>query len=253
MLRSCIAAFSLYSKIPMPKIQWEDRTMRYSMCFFPLVGLVLGALEIFSFWLFTEVLPLGTILTAAVLTVLPVLLTGGIHIDGYLDTVDALSSWKSPEERRRILKDPHVGAFAVIYAGVLFLLAFGGWTEIRWTTIGVAATGFVLSRALSGLSVVTFPKAGEEGTVKTIASQSPASVKFILAAEALVCAAVMIILQPGCGIASVITALLIFTYYYVMSKKRFGGISGDLAGYFLCLCELGILLAAVITGSVFLV
>ena len=50
------------------------------------------------------------------------------------------------------------------------------------------------------------------------------------------------------GIAAGLVSLLIYGYYYVMSKKRFGGITGDLAGYFLCLCELGILLTTVLMG-----
>ena len=248
MLRSCIAAFSMYSKIPMPKIPWDEKALRYSMCFFPIVGLVLAALEVLAYWLCADVLHMGTILNSAVLTVLPVLVTGGIHVDGYLDTVDAISSWKTPEERRQILKDPHIGAFAVIFAGVLFLLYFGGWSEIGRETMGVAVLGFVLSRCLSGLSVVTFPKAGEKGTVKEISKQSPKSVKIVLILEGILALVAMILLQPVCGIAAGLVSLLIYGYYYVMSKKRFGGITGDLAGYFLCLCELGILLTTVLVG-----
>lgn len=250
MFRSCIAAFAMYSKIPMPRTRWDENTTRYSMCFFPLVGLVLGALEMGVFWLCAEVLSFRTVLTAAILTAVPLLVTGGIHMDGYLDTVDAISSWKEKEERLRILKDPHVGAFAVIFCGVLLLLTFGAWTEIRRETMGVAALGFVLSRSLSGLSVVTFPKAGTEGSVKKLSDNAPKSVRLVLMGEVILTVIAMIVVSPVCGSIAAGAALAVFLYYYEMSKKCFGGITGDVAGYFLCLCEVGILMATVIAGKV---
>ena len=52
--------------------------------------------------------------------------------------------------------------------------------------------------------------------------------------------AVMIWIQPVMGILAFGTAVLVFLYYHYKAMKYFGGITGDLAGYFLCLCEVGI-------------
>ncbi len=41
-LRACVIAFAMYSKIPMPKVEWEKESMEYAMCFFPLIGVVTG-------------------------------------------------------------------------------------------------------------------------------------------------------------------------------------------------------------------
>lgn len=61
----------------------------------------------------------------AVLILIPVLITGGIHLDGLLDTADALSSYKTKEEKLEILKDSHAGAFAIIIGICWFVLDFG--------------------------------------------------------------------------------------------------------------------------------
>ena len=43
-LEPMIIAFSMYSKIPMPRIEWNKENMKYTMCFFPLIGVVTGAI-----------------------------------------------------------------------------------------------------------------------------------------------------------------------------------------------------------------
>lgn len=89
-------AFAMYSKIPMPPADWEKENMKYALCFFPWVGLAVGAVSAVLFWLLQQI-GAGSMLRAAVLTAVPVLVTGGIHLDGYLDTMDALSSWREKQ------------------------------------------------------------------------------------------------------------------------------------------------------------
>ena len=91
MLDSLLMAFSLYSKIPVPQRQWNDKSMKYCICFLPLVGAVIGVLQYFAFILLQR-LSLGAVFRGAALSMLPVLVTGGIHMDGYLDTCDAIHS-----------------------------------------------------------------------------------------------------------------------------------------------------------------
>ena len=113
LLESLDVAFSMYSAIPMPQIEWNERNMKYMMAFFPMVGVVQGAL-LLGFSLLAQALGLGFVLFAAVAALLPLFVTGGIHLDGFCDTVDALSSHQTREKKLEILKDPHTGAFAVM-------------------------------------------------------------------------------------------------------------------------------------------
>lgn len=90
-LETAAVAFSMFSALPVPQPVWNQRNMRYAMCAFPLVGLVLGAL----WWCWAALccrLALPELLRGAGLCLLPVAVTGGIHLDGYADTSDALAS-----------------------------------------------------------------------------------------------------------------------------------------------------------------
>ena len=161
-------AFAMYSKIPMPRADWEKENMRYMMCFFPLIGVVIGAVMVLwsqaACWL-----EAGTLLRSVGYVLIPVLVTGGIHLDGLLDTADALSSYQTRERKLEILKDSHVGAFAVITACCYFLACLGIWSELGEEQVRLLAGGYVLSRTFSGLAVTAFPNAKKSGTVAMFA------------------------------------------------------------------------------------
>ena len=91
-IKSICVAFSMYSKIPMPRVEWNEKNMKYAMCFFPLVGAVIGGLMLLVRFLCGR-FGFNTSVYAVVMTALPVLVSGGIHTDGFIDTVDALSSY----------------------------------------------------------------------------------------------------------------------------------------------------------------
>lgn len=234
-------AFSMFSKIPMPRADWTEENMKYMICFFPFVGTVIGFLSMGAAYA-GKYFGFGQNFTAVVLVLLPVFVTGGIHVDGLLDTADALSSWRERERRLEILKDSHAGAFAVITACVYFLAWFGAYSELMAFSDGVVlmALGFMVSRCLSGIGVVSFPKARADGTVAEFSKQSENRlVQGVLIFYLVVLFILMILVSPLKGIITFVTALLIFAWYYHMAMKYFGGTTGDLSGYFLCLCELG--------------
>lgn len=252
LLRSCGIAFSMYSRIPMSRVEWQEKDMKYAISFFPLVGVVIGGLlavwmRLF-FWLFSgrgnapEVLYFVKILLACLL---PLLLTGGIHLDGFLDTSDALHSWRDREEKLRILSDPHIGAFAVIrlllYAGAYFaaVLLLGLHTR----AVMVWCLTFPFSRVLSGLAVLHFPKAKGEGTLYTFSSaadteQGKKRNTVALVIEGGAVAAAMLWIHFAAGAVALGISLLTFAGYQWRANRVFGGITGDVAGWFLCRCEL---------------
>ena len=89
-------AFAMFSALPVPRIDWNERNMRYAMAAFPLIGAVIGAL-----WCVCGALPLPDMLRAAGFCLIPVAVTGGIHLDGYADTSDALSSYGDREKNKQ--------------------------------------------------------------------------------------------------------------------------------------------------------
>ncbi len=242
LLHSVCISFSMYSKIPMPAVPWNQQSMRYVLCFFPIIGFFV-ALAQWGWFLLSEWLGFSAFLLGAGVAVLPIVVTGGIHIDGLLDTFDALASHQSKERKLEILKDSHVGAFAVIGFGVYLVcyLAIASNLVFENQLFLLLAGGHFLGRCLSGLAIAYFPCAKDSGLVYTFAdSAAKKTVRVVLVLCALGSAAGMIALYP-LSMVSVGAAVVVWFYYYGMSKRQFGGITGDLAGYFLQLCELAFL------------
>ena len=105
MFESLDVAFSMYSAIPMPQVMWNEQNMKYMLGFFPLIGLVQAALLIGWVYL-AQALSVGTVLFAAVAALIPLFVTGGIHLDGFCDTVDALASHQTREKKAGDFKGP---------------------------------------------------------------------------------------------------------------------------------------------------
>ena len=243
---SFVVAFSMYSKIPVPQIEWKKDNMRFALCYFPLVGAVTG-LIVWLWSLISGYLGVGTVLSTAVFVLIPVAVSGGIHLDGLLDTADALSSWQTRERRLEILKDSHAGAFAIIVCCSYFLAAFAVWSEADAGSVQILTLGFVLSRALSGFGICTFPCAKNTGLAATFANAADRKkARVCLLLEAAACMAAMIWLDWRRGIAAAAAAVIVCVLCRRMALKKFGGITGDIQGFFLQVCELA--MAAVLVA-----
>ena len=227
---SLVAAFTMYSKIPMPNVNLTEENTKYSLCFFPLVGVVIGAI-LCGWRIAYPYLCNGDFLPAVVFVIVPVIISGATHVDGFIDAVDAICSKKTVEGKLAILKDTHTGSFAIIMTLSYFLVALGVWSEMPIDAVPVLAVGFVMSRALSGLAVVLFPHAR---TSKLLGKKTDKKlVGIVMAIYIVVCAVLMCIMEPLYGSVGVLGA-----YYYYSSKKHFGGITGAVAAYFVQVCEL---------------
>lgn len=248
-------AFAMFSKIPMPQADWSEENMRYMLCFFPLVGTAIGIVTVIAEWI-CRYFGMSNSFIAVVLVLTPVIITGGIHVDGLLDTSDALSSWRDREKRLEILKDSHAGAFAVITACVYFLAMYGGMSQIveqdSRNILYILAAGYMVSRCLSGIGVITLPKANASGTVAEFSRKAQDTrVRNTLIIYLVLLTAFMIWVQPVWGITVIVTALFVFWFYRCKAMKYFGGTTGDLSGYFLCLCEVWIVLILAVATVIY--
>ena len=250
-VRSLVIAFAMYSKIPMPKVEWKKENMRFVLCFLPLVGAVLGLLWYILFRLLIYI-GAGTTARSCLLTALPILLSGGIHVDGYMDTMDARNSWGSREKKLMILEDSHIGAFSVIMTIVYYLLMLASVSEVRAEYALIVAAGFAYSRSLTGTAMVYMPGSKREGLAYTFteASDKP-KVRIALICSNVMCSAVMILVSPYVGFAAVAAGALWTLFYCRKMEREFGGLSGDLCG---CLIlELELVLAAVAAASLIII
>ena len=267
-MKSLFIALAMYSKLPAPSVEWDKKSLSWALCWFPVIGVVIGAL-LYGWFLLCAALGIGPFLRGAVSLLIPIAVSGAIHLDGFCDTSDALGSHQDRARKLEILgpaghdirhivgahflleilKDSHTGAFAIICCTVYLLLFFAAWCEVLPTDRAalVLALGPVLSRGLSGLAAVTQPNARGSGLLATFTQPMDASrARIILGLWLGVCAVLMVALDPWTGTASLIGAALSFLYYIRMSRRQFGGITGDLAGFFLQICECAIVLAVIL-------
>ena len=250
-LQSLVVAFSMYSALPMPHIEWNKENMRFCLCYFPLVGAAVGGLLILWSYL-SGLASFGSLFRSVVFVLIPLLVTGGIHMDGFMDTVDAVSSHQPREKKLEILKDSHAGAFAILYCGIYLLAALGIWSEVEGLRqVLILAAGCIFSRALSGFAISRFTCAKKSGLVYTFSNAADRKrAGQILLVEAVASGVLMLLIQPLMGLGALAAGLLVFLFYRQFSYRIFGGITGDLAGFFLQMAELFMALAVMLIGKV---
>lgn len=251
-LHSLVLAFSSFSIIPMPQLEWRENNMRFLMCCFPFVGLAIALLLGAWFWL-SGALGFSTVLFGAGLALLPVVVTGGIHLDGFCDVVDAQSSHASPERKREILKDPHAGAFASIAIAVYLVAyaAFASELPFDWRILALLGGMHVVSRCMSSVATLAFPTSASKGMLSMFHESGEGKPALVITLiEFLVCAGMMIYVAPVEATAMICIGLVCLLLLYPFAKKQFGGMSGDLAGFFLQVAELSMVIALVVTLKV---
>ena len=260
--RSLCIAFSMYSRIPVPYGNWDKEDMKYAIGLFPLVGAVTGGLSFVWLRLADKYTPAVTertnqsgmfsigLFVAGVLigAVIPIIVTGGIHVDGFMDTSDALASWQPMEKRLEILKDSHTGAFAVMHCAGYLLLAAALYSEAKAEDGPVLGCAFILSRAMSAWALTAFKNARPQGMLDAFAQATQKRMALRSGiCYGLFCLSVWGLLGGWLAVLCPLEAALCLLSYRHMAYKRFGGVTGDLAGWFLQVTELA--LTAVIIGG----
>lgn len=244
--RACMMAFSMFCAIPCPCPCWDDDARPLATLFLPAVGVWTGALWTLLAYLIRKTgLPL--FFGAALLCAFPFLITGFMHMDGFMDVTDAVKSWRDLDERRRILKDPHTGSFAVIACVLLILTQFSLFASakadaniyalILIPTASRTAAGFCVT-ALRPISESQYAGAYRKGAKKSHA------VLFCAIFLLTVLLGFLLLGKYGCIPLGVTAGYLLAL---CRAFRSLGGMSGDISGYALTFGELcGVALYALI-------
>jgi adenosylcobinamide-GDP ribazoletransferase len=251
-----LVAFSLYSAVPVPQVTWEKKTMRWALSFLPLVGLLIGGVE----WLwfhFCIVFNASVIFYAVIAALLPLIISGGIHLDGLCDTCDALCSFGDQEKRLAILKDSHVGAFGPLWLMAFLMAETACFAQVYETPQGfpMICISFATARAMGGCKIVTMPCAKNSGLVYLFAENSDKKTVFVTLIFEIMLYFVIkaYYLHFVCaGLCLAAAGIMVFWYllHHKMCLSAFGGITGDLTGFFISLTELLFLAIAAIGGLI---
>ena len=254
------AAFQFLSRVPVPgELDYTPELFRKSTRFYPLVGLVIGLIA----WLVgigaAYVLP--SMPAAVIVLITWVVLTGGLHLDGWMDTADGLLSYRSREAMLEIMKDSRVGAMGVIACVLLLLLKLSLIEAIIDLQLysGLLLLPFIWSRWFMTHAMTAWPPArGKEGLGASFKGLTGRDrMLTLLLAAGLSLATVCLSPLTGWGISSWLPALagllllpLISVIVGRMSanriSKRLGGLTGDTYGALNELLEAVLLAAALL-------
>lgn len=250
LFKSLALAISCFTHLPAPRVEWDEKNMRFMMMWFPFVGLIVGAFV--ALWLFVaDLAGFGAVLTAVGVTLVPLTVTGGFHLDGFMDVVDAQVSHAEPEKKRAILKDSHIGAFAAMAVAAYLLLYFGVASELPfgWRTAVLIVCAHAMTRCGSGFATTVFWGNGHAGTLTTFRDSADVRATVVaLVVSFVVAVGFAIAISPVAGCIMAAAEILLLVWLNWFAQKNFGGMSGDVAGFFLQICEL-LLLACVLCAA----
>ncbi|OOM74651.1 cobalamin synthase [Clostridium puniceum] len=248
LLKSFIMALSMFTIIPTPYIEWDDEVAKNMMKFYPIIGAIVGIIWGIMYYLI-NILNVSMVLKSTIIMVVPFIVTGMLHLDGFMDVCDAILSRRDREEKLRILKDSTIGAFAVISLLILFFLQFSSIYSIIEKNIPFYI--LILIPILSRSSVAYFLLS------RTTIKQSILGTYFkkgtnindimIMIISLIGMSIISFILLNYHGFVLVLSVVLGITWAVEKCKKEFGGISGDVAGFALVVGEvIGILVLGII-------
>ena len=222
---------SMFCAIPAPQV-WDEKARDKMLLFLPIVGLELGLI----WWVLAyacRLLP--PLMAALILSMYPYFATGFLHLDGFMDVTDALRSYRSLERRREILKDSHVGSFAVIGIVILLLSQFVCFASMS-EAVDHRVFNFIpaVSRCCSSLAVTVLKPMS---TSQYAAQEKPKSHVAVLLAM------LAVFLLGGfllCGrqAAALLGVLIGYGVALRRGYRSLEGMNGDIAGYALSIGEL---------------
>ncbi len=245
-MRKLLIALTFLTRIPFPvpaNVTQEEFTK--SQYYYPVVGLLLGGILWASSTLLLPLYP--PLIMGALLLILQLILTGGIHLDGYMDSMDGLLSARTPERMLEIMKDSRVGAFGAISAIALLLLKFSLFAELL--TLGSPLTPLillfmpVLSRWIFLIGVHFFPYARFNGLGKGF-HEASRKTKGIFFGQGTFLLLLTYWFLKWPGVVGFLISTLFILIFTSKSSRLLGGLTGDLYGASIELAELFFLLGA---------
>lgn len=240
-IRAFFMCLGMFSALPCPWRPWDEDACGLMTACLPLVGAVIGGIWYAVSLLGRTLLPQA--LSAALIASLPLLLTGFMHLDGFMDTADAMLSWRPLEQRQKILKDVHCGSFSVVAVVLLVLGMYAAASDARLDDLRPLALIPVASRCMSAFCVTLLKPIGHSEYAqmqRNLGTPVAAAVMFALT---------LLIGGLWTGIGGIICLVAVFAGYacaMFWCVHTLKGVSGDLAGFSLCIGELCGLIALAI-------
>ena len=276
-MKGFLLLLSFMTRIPMPKIDYDEEKLGKSMKLFPLVGVVIGFILLFFSILFSYVLKnlsfsafLPIIILVVILTDL--ISTGALHLDGLADTFDGIFSYRSKHKMLEIMKDSRLGSNGalalILYFLIKFVLLYSLLMEDQGETVFAVLTYPVVARLCSVISCASAPYARGSGMGKTFVDNTKTSGVVIATLITVVYSGAVLFYMMGSqfnyflpldlfmksfGVNLLIIAILgLFAFSFSkLIERKIGGITGDTLGALLEISSLVYLFLLIVAPTFF--
>ncbi len=235
-------AVGFLTRIPMlVQIDYSQRLMNQSSIYFPLVGLLLGALYVAAFFLLG--LAFSPLVSVILVVILHLFITGAFHEDGLADSVDALGGGYTVEKRLEIMKDSRIGTYGTVALVMALMLKVALLTEadLIWLALLVAPAISRLTPLLL-MATMTYVTDPDKSKSKPVADGFSAARLGTASAFVLVLCAVMSFWQPFLITGTLAAVLLVALLWGAYLRRQLGGYTGDALGASVVFSELVLLL-----------
>lgn len=226
-LRSFLIVVSFISIIPVPVPSWTPSNLRYFCVMLPIVGVIFALLWLMFFHVLGTFAGLSPLLRGFMMMILTLALTGGLHLDGLMDTCDAVFSHRDRETRLKILSDTHAGSFAVMACVIILMSKTLLFSELFTHNINDYSLCFIPIYSRLGMSILlnNLPFAKSNGLAVILGSSRNRYDNIALAVMFLTLSILSMNIIP-------VILILCLIIHVLICMKIFGGITGDLLGAF---------------------
>lgn len=245
-IRSFFMALSMFSVIPAPRFKWEKENTKNILKFYPLIGGIIGLLWILLYSILNS-FNINNVLISAVILIYPIMITGMLHLDGFMDICDAVLSRRDREAKLKILKDSCTGAFSVICLVILMIIEFASIYSIIEDRKNILFLLFIpiISRSFMALMILTKVEIKESTLVKIFKDGTNIWDRVVQIVIIIITFIIIYITLGAIYNCIMFIMCLIMLYKTNVNIKELGGINGDVAGYGLIVGEcIGILMLA---------
>ncbi len=251
MIKAFLTCMGMFTKLPVPMVEWEDKKGPLALCFLPIAGFFCG-LFVFGVYFLCYWLNLATDISAFLILIAMFAVSGFVHLDGFMDISDAFLSSKDREGKIAVLKDSRVGAFSVISVVFLILLGFISMKMILYDCFFPVLFILIpmISRSLAALIIFLMKPLQNKGLMFYFKDGQ----KKVHLIGMLISTFVLLLATAFIGMSyliAIVISIATITIIDMLIQHDIGGINGDVAGATIVLSEfLSYLLIAVISNII---
>ena len=237
-IKGLIMSIQFFTSIPLPYEVPMDRVhIEKAIKTFPLLGFLQGIFYAFLLYGLIHWTPFSPLAASFLVWFALIVVTGGIHLDGWMDASDAFFSYRDQEKRLEIMKDPRIGAFGVLSVIVLLSARFLFIYEI--TLRAVDATYFLIllipffSKSVMGVLLLKVRAAKKDGLGTLFKNAATPHTLWIYPVYVVIVFGGMVLLWPEAMNGFVVLLMIAILFLWIAARKIvkwFGGITGDVLG-----------------------